>query len=473
MNRSGRAAWGFAAAATAAFQCFLLAGAAPAADAAKPRGEARADAALVYFLRGDSQPDDRFWIFDGKTLLAVLKRDSYAFAQMPPGPHLFWSRATSGLTHDIYGRGVFLLQAGRTYYVRLTDTEVMYLKGFETLSEADGERALAAAARYVAFDAGDAERAAKMAAKTYGGPAAVAAGPGGVGEGRVRIPAGTLLMVELQENLTTHHVQEGAPVRLRTLETLRADGAAVLPAGSPVEGVVAQALRAKAFGHGGFLEVEATRLRGAAGEDVPVYGLLATVKGQTPSGRVLGRAAAAAPLVNDPAIMLLAIPGLFVKGGDPWLAAGMRLGVITRDDVWVRPAAEAPQARGPAEAAQTRGPAETAPVVVAASLAGPVVAPRDGRADGDCAVGLKSDREVREAAITSLGEEPLPVPLRAKGLKRSAEGWTATFAQWDLLRYARFSGARTEVVATLAGTLEGGARFTTQLPVVYEIESEK
>ena len=466
MTKRGHAAWGLAAAATAALQCFLLAGAARAAEAAKPRGEARADAALVYFLRGDAPPDDRFWVFDGKSLLAVLKRNSYAFAQVPPGPHLFWSRATSALTHDLYGRGVFLLQAGRTYYVRLTDTDIVYLKGFEALSEADGEAALAAAERYVAFDAGDAERAARMAAKTYGGAAPSAAAAGGAGEGRVRIPAGTPLMVELRENLTTHHVAERAPVLLRTLEALRADGAVALPAGSPVEGVVAQALRAKAFGHGGFLEIEATRLRGAAGEDVPVFGLLATAKGQTLGGRIFGRAAAAAPIVDDPAITLLAIPGLFVKGGDPWLAAGMRLGVITRADVWVRPQAAAPP---PQTGAKDEAPA----VVVSAALAGPVVAPRDGRADGDCAVRLTADREVREAAITALGDEPLPAPLRAKGIKRAPDGWTATFAQWDLLRYARFSGARTEVVATLTGTLEGGARFTAPLPVVYEIEREK
>ena len=72
------------------------------------------DKALVYFFREQSLLcDTNFLIHDGFDQIGGLPCRAYFFAQLEPGHHLFWGQA------DLRGEAAFLLEPGRTYYVRV------------------------------------------------------------------------------------------------------------------------------------------------------------------------------------------------------------------------------------------------------------------------------------------------------------------------------------------------------------------
>lgn len=76
-------------------------------------GEPTEDQALVYVVRGAKMGGAiRTWAFHDEELIGVTRASGYAFALVPPGERLIWSKAenTSALRVN--------LEAGRTYYFK-------------------------------------------------------------------------------------------------------------------------------------------------------------------------------------------------------------------------------------------------------------------------------------------------------------------------------------------------------------------
>ena len=68
--------------------------------------------ALVYFIRTTGLGAAiKFWAFADQSFLGVTQGKSYAFALVPEGKHLFWSKAENITTLEME------VQGGRTYYL--------------------------------------------------------------------------------------------------------------------------------------------------------------------------------------------------------------------------------------------------------------------------------------------------------------------------------------------------------------------
>ena len=80
--------------------------------AQKQWGEPQADKALVYILRPATTMPTKMWAFADETLLGVTKSDSYIYAYVSPGEHVFWSKAEN--INAIRMR----VEAGKTYYIQ-------------------------------------------------------------------------------------------------------------------------------------------------------------------------------------------------------------------------------------------------------------------------------------------------------------------------------------------------------------------
>jgi hypothetical protein len=80
--------------------------------AQKQWGEPKSDKALVYILRPATTAPTKMWAFADETLLGVTKSDSYIYAYVSPGEHVFWSKAEN--VNAIRIR----VEAGKTYYIQ-------------------------------------------------------------------------------------------------------------------------------------------------------------------------------------------------------------------------------------------------------------------------------------------------------------------------------------------------------------------
>ena len=75
-------------------------------------GEPKDDKALVYILRPATTWPTKMWAFADETLLGVTKSDSYVYAYVEPGEHVFWSKAENVNAIRIS------VEAGKTYYIQ-------------------------------------------------------------------------------------------------------------------------------------------------------------------------------------------------------------------------------------------------------------------------------------------------------------------------------------------------------------------
>jgi hypothetical protein len=126
------------------------------------RPEVLPDKALIYIVRPTSAGTAiRMWAFADDSVLALTKGDTYAFAYLEPGDHLFWSRAenVSALTATV--------EAGKTYYLKQS-VRMGGLKArvrLEIIDETEGQEMLAKCGHHSTLtDAGKA-RAAEIAAE--------------------------------------------------------------------------------------------------------------------------------------------------------------------------------------------------------------------------------------------------------------------------------------------------------------------
>jgi hypothetical protein len=117
----------------------------------------------------------------------------------------------------------------------------------------------------------------------------------------VTVPAGTVLVVELSETLSSARNQPGDSFSGRIVDPVEMDGEVVIDAGSQVTGRVTEAVRSKKIGGRSRLALEFTSLELPSGEEAPISGSFhgqgksqspkdaGTIGGATAGGALLGR----------------------------------------------------------------------------------------------------------------------------------------------------------------------------------------
>lgn len=104
----------------------------------------------------------------------------------------------------------------------------------------------------------------------YDQPGSEATPPAHAGALPFALPNGTPIRVKLSKTISSATAHVGDAVELEVVEDLIVDGVTVLPAGSKVSGMIAQAEPKKRFGHGGMLAFSITSITLADGEQVKV-----------------------------------------------------------------------------------------------------------------------------------------------------------------------------------------------------------
>jgi len=126
------------------------------------RPEVLPDKALIYIVRPSSAGTAiRMWAFADDSVLGLTRGDTYAFAYVEPGEHLFWSRAenVSALNKSV--------EAGKTYYLK-QNVRMGGLKArvkLETLDESEGQEMLAKCGHHSTLTEAGKARAAEIAAE--------------------------------------------------------------------------------------------------------------------------------------------------------------------------------------------------------------------------------------------------------------------------------------------------------------------
>ena len=164
-----------------------------------------------------------------------------------------------------------------------------------------------------------------------------AAGPV-VGQ-RFTVPAGTELVFEMGEAVSSKTSQRGDRFPLRLAEPVRIDGHLVIPAGTPAMGEVVHADRARAGGQPGEL-ILAARYLEWDGRQLPLSAFRAGV-GKSHSNAAMGVALAAG------------LAGFLVRGGQVEMPAGSLISARLRE------AAELPGVPEPAAHEAIPAPAAT------------------------------------------------------------------------------------------------------------------
>jgi hypothetical protein len=452
----------------------------PSRLAGRPHPEERPDKALVWIIAGIAPGGARHWIFDSRSPLGALTKDSYLFAYLDPGLHLLWTRMGGGSPAN--GRGVYMVEAARTYYLGMTPiggSPEMPAFALVPLTQKEFDSACQRADFYPQTEA-ILEKGRKMVDQYAGEVLPIALlpetsfAPPDVG-GRIRLPAGTPIALELEENATSLHVEAGQKLRFKVAEDLKVGGETVVPAGLPVEGFIRRAAHPTIGGVGGFMEVEITYLRLPDDSAIPVVDLISTSGWIDPGGMLsssifssgISNASSLTPYAGPwnyvgLGVALFALPGALRKGADPWLLAGMRTTMLVRSDT------SAPPASTTAEVAETTPAREGRVVSVQSSQ--PILVTQKGRLADDWIVRLDLDAPPKEVSVVAVSDTALPVRAAATKIRQQKEGCELTFTAWSVVRWARLMTSKGTIPVLLRGTSADGTPFfaTAQLVVQEE-----
>ena len=166
-----------------------------------------------------------------------------------------------------------------------------------------------------------------------------------------RVPAGTVMMVELAEPVSTKTHKTGDTFAIRLAEPVVVQGQVVLQAGTMGVGEVTDASRSGFGGKGGKLVLSVRSLKGPGGSDLPLKGLqLAGVgKGHAGAATALGAAGIA--------FLPLGVVGIALHGGDVTIPAGTQATAKLSSAATLRSLGKAPKGAGQvAVAATEEGP---------------------------------------------------------------------------------------------------------------------
>jgi ribosomal protein L2 len=123
------------------------------------------------------------------------------------------------------------------------------------------------------------------------------------------IPADTILNIELTEAISSKKIKKGDPIPLKTLDNIIINDIIVIPAGTPVEGVVTKATKSGLFGRSGKLEFTINSVKTINNVIIPLQYTAMKEAGSD------GGAIAVAAVVSI-------VGGLFMKGKNVEFAAG-------------------------------------------------------------------------------------------------------------------------------------------------------
>ena len=133
-----------------------------------------------------------------------------------------------------------------------------------------------------------------------------------------RLPAGTIVELELTEPVASSRNQRGDKFGMRVVEAISVNGRLVIPAGSPATGQVVHAAASSGGGKAGELLL-AARTVDAQGKQLSLRGMRLGGAGQARTDAAIGMSAALAV-----AVPVLAPLALFVKGREIEIPAGTR-----------------------------------------------------------------------------------------------------------------------------------------------------
>lgn len=156
--------------------------------------------------------------------------------------------------------------------------------------------------------------------------------------GARRILAGTDVLLETLQPLSSATLKRGDKFGLRLAQALSVDGALVLPAGTTGMGEVIHAERSRSGGKPGELLLTARYLE-AEGRQIPLRSFRVGAAGVDKSGKVIGLSIA------------IGVFAMFMRGGEIEIPAHTQAQARTAQDVDLTPAAAAPvQALAPVAA---------------------------------------------------------------------------------------------------------------------------
>ncbi len=166
-----------------------------------------------------------------------------------------------------------------------------------------------------------------------------------------RVPAGTVVMVELVEPVSTKTQKTGDTFAIRLAEPVVVQGQVVLQAGTTGVGEVTDAAKPGLGGKGAKLVLSVRSLTGPGGTELPLKGLQLWAAGQ-------GHATAATALgLGGIGFAPLGVAGIVMHGGDATLPAGTQATAKLAASATLRSLGKAPKGAGKIEvAALEQGP---------------------------------------------------------------------------------------------------------------------
>jgi hypothetical protein len=424
----------------------------PSKSQARVFAEPQPEKALVYFARPHNFVGmaRTMFLYADDALMGTVDDDSYGFAYVEPGRHLVWTNWTM-ISEELE----FL--AGRTYYLR-TAQEITLLdegQGRQLVEQVrwhktTTDKEKATAQRHIANRYERAKRREQKQEKAEIEEVAAAPVPEDL-EGRLCIPAGTDIPVELVENISSAHSHLGESIWFRTLEDGIAEGTVYLRRGTWIEGKLRRAEKGGAGGKAGSIDIVIPALYAVDGTPLPVVGRVVTA-GVDRTGAAMATTVA------------VGVFGAFVKGKEATAFAGDPYLVTTRADAWVgEPEAIEP----PAEEAAAGGVPEERP----GSAAEIAYKPASAKNLDEVVFRLPCEHAPRNLAVTAIGGLELPSPVRLSVVTGSkGGGFEARTGGWSLLRYVRFQGERTVVPVRVEGTDQDGTPLAWRVDLRVRLE---
>jgi hypothetical protein len=155
-----------------------------------------------------------------------------------------------------------------------------------------------------------------------------------------RVPAGTVVMVQLADPVSTKTHKTGDTFAIRLAEPVVVQGRIVLPTGTVGVGEVTDAAKPGLGGKGAKLVLSARSLTGPGGAELPLKGLQLSVNGK-------GHATAATALgLGGLGFAPLGVAGIIMHGGDATLPAGTQATAKLATSATLRSLGKAPKGAG-------------------------------------------------------------------------------------------------------------------------------
>ena len=430
-------------------------------EEARPLGEIMPDKALIYLIRpgGDTTRLYTSFVYSDQVFLGTVGDSSYGIAYADPGEHLLWIVREGWLVASER----FEFMSGQTYYLKVDPYTITMLPREVGLAAIGGvrshkvttEKEIDISRRHIEkkwakVQKRDAAEPRAAIQKMVAEPA-----PADV-TGRLRIPKGTTLKLELLENVSTWLSRSGDTVRFGVVDALVIDGSTLLQAGTNVDATLTRVETGTTSGKPGLIDIAIPGVRAADGSLVPLV------------GRVMGagadRTGASAQSAALSAVTGGFGGGLATEGGAVLIQIGGIYEAVTTADVWVDPRHVTPPVLAPAGV--------EIPGLALVSSAREIKCDI-GRACagvGDIVVTLQSEQPPTTVSIRSIDGRELPSAVPASAMMRAKDGgWMCTFPGWTVVRNLPLKAGLASAALRLEGSLDDGTAFRSDTAVAVVV----